>query len=151
MKPQYIYISLAGLIVVILSGVWFGTRNVEVTPPSQEIIVQEQEQQGALLGLSQQFASAPLKKKPAITIIKRPSIEKKTIPAIDEVDESLIRKKVKPSTSPEEAPPELGGGGGGGGSSGPGSGSSGPDDKRRSKRPTEAESNEMNAQGIILY
>jgi hypothetical protein len=146
MKPQYIYLSLAALIVVILSGVWVGTRNVEVTPPPQEIIVQEQ-QQGALLGLSQQFASAPLKKKPAITIIKRPSIEKKTIPAIDEVDESFIRKKVKPSASPEEAPPDSGGGGGGGGS-GPGSG---PDDKRRSKRPTEAESNEMNAQGIILY
>ena len=143
MKPQYLYLFLAVLIVVILAGSWVGSRNVEVVSELQESVPEQQ--QSLLPGFTQPIPNASAKT-PAITIIKRPSLKKNTVPLVEET-ESIPKARKRPSLEPKQTPPDYGGGGpGGGGGSGSGSG-----DTRDRKRPTEVESNELNAKGIILY
>ncbi len=155
MNKKILYVFFAVLAIIMLIIFLFGRESVKIKPqpalqevnPGQK---EETEQNDAAPGYTQNIPSA-VNNTPGITIIKKPSFDKKLSLIAGQADSSKTEKgeilEGKEERSRESDQSHYSSGEGiNKPSVNPSAGVT-----KLNKRPTEEESREMNARGIILY
>lgn len=155
MNKKILYAFFAVVAIIMFIIFLFGRESVKIKPqPALQEVNQGQkeelEQSDAAPGYTQNIPSA-VNNTPGITIIKKPAFDKKLSLTAGQVDSSKIEKdEILETTTERSREPDQSQY-----SSGEGINESSinpsPGVIKLNKRPTEEESREMNARGIILY
>lgn len=142
-SKKILYVVFSVLVIVIIIAIWNGKESLKIQSVSGEAKSEQvaTQQQGALSEYAEQLPSAS-RNKPAITMIK-PRSEEETNPPIGETAEKIEKsqqaKSQATSVSPDATVSEEA------------SEDSSAGITKINKRPTEIESKEMNARGIVMY
>lgn len=150
MKSKILYASFIVLIIVIIIGRLIAREIAKIQPAAQELKPPEEtaQEESALSDYTQEVPSAP-ESRLAITVIKKPEFEQKTIPASEEAGDRpkeegrwpAKKQSALPKQSPDASAEET-----------DESATETPSSITTvNKQPTPQEQEKMDARGIIIY